>query len=144
MNNEDLTADEYSVRDQISVGEWCVLSRKEYDRIFPQRDAEGHNLSLLLGMILGLTYLDGETFKQREFSKTFATIRHPEVDSQRGVGVLCSFYTCDMNGLLTNVPGDTHQFINIDSYVATISPPIYESNLLRLSTRLVDKLTEFI
>lgn len=148
VNNEDLTADEYSVRDQISVGEWCIFSRNEYDSIFSQRarqrDDDGHNLKFLLGMVLGLTYLDGKTFKQREFSKTSAIICHSKVNAQRGVGVLCSFYTCAMNGLLTNVPGDTHRFINIESYAATIKSPIYEKKLLSLSTKLVDKLSELI
>ncbi len=74
VNNEVLTADEYSVREQISVGEWCVFSQKSYDNMFSQRevdkDDDGHHFNFLLGMVLGLTYLDGETFKQREFSKT--------------------------------------------------------------------------
>lgn len=144
MNNEVLTADEYSVRDQLSVGEWCVFSRKEYDSTFAQGDDDGHYFNFLLGMVLGLTYLDGKTFKQREFSKTSATIRHSEVNAQRSVGVLCCFYTCDMNGLLTKVSVEKHQFINIVSYVATIKPPIYVNKLLSLSTKLVDKLDELI
>lgn len=145
MNNEVLTADVYSVRDYISIGEWCFFSRKEYDNIFSETEDDGFNVNLLLGNVLGFTYLDGKTFKQREFSRTSAKVQaHPEIGPQRGVGVLCSFYTCDLNGLLTNVPDDKHQFINIESYVATIKPPIYVNKSLSLSTKLVDMLFELI
>lgn len=131
------------MRDHISIGEWCFFSRREYDNIFSETEDVGLNLNLLLGMVLGLTYLDGQTFKQREFSKTCANVRtHPKKDPQRGVGVLCSLYTCDLNGLVTSVPQDKHTFINIESYVATIKPPNYVNQSLNLSTKLVDLLTE--
>lgn len=144
-NNEILTADEYSVRDQISVGEWCIFSREEYELKFPQSEDEGLNVNLLFGMVLGLTYIEGQTFKQREYSKTYATVHpetKPETNPQRSVGVLCSLYTCDLNGLLTNVAEDKHKFIKIESYVGTIKPPIYANKLLTISTRLVELLVE--
>lgn len=91
---------------------------------------------------MGFTYLDGETFKVREFSKTNAPV---SADQTRAIGVLCSFYTYNACGALTNVPDNKHQFISTESYVGTIKKPNYVNKNLKISENLLvqlDKVTD--
>lgn len=84
-------------------------------------------------MVLGFKYLDGKTFKAREYSKVSA----PVLSDSKDVGVLCGFYTFNADGTLTALPEDKHNYINILSYIGTIKPPIYENKLLKISKKLV-------
>lgn len=80
-----------------------------------------------------------------EYSKKTALIKPPsnatsDANLQRGVGVLCSQYTCDFDGLLTPARKVKHKFINIESYVGTIQSPTFTNNKLTISTKLLAKL----
>lgn len=126
-----LTVDHYCVRKELATGDWCIISEND----------EKMGKKLLIGLVLGFTYLDGETFKAREFSKSNASVSS---NSNRGIGVLCSLYTYNACGVLTNVPDHKHKFISTESYIGTIKSPNYVDKLLKLSDNLVaelDKLT---
>lgn len=92
---------------------------------------------MLIGLVLGFTYLDGTTFKAREYSKTSVPLLS---DSTRGVGALCMFYTFNSVGVLTIVRGYKHKFINIESYVGTIKNPTYVKKVLTISEELVGEM----
>ncbi|KAG4071989.1 hypothetical protein HA402_000637 [Bradysia odoriphaga] len=64
--NTCISNDSFVVCDQITIGEWCIF----YDNI----DEENKRSKILVGHALGFTYLDGDTFKKREFSKRSASI----------------------------------------------------------------------
>lgn len=78
--------------------------------------------------------MDGQTFKAREFSKTSALVLS---DCNRGVGVLCTFFTYDCNGVLSNVTGCKHSYVNIETYAGTIKNPIYVNQTLQISEKLM-------
>lgn len=137
--NQIATEDSYIVRDQIFIGDWCIFSEEVYKYVLLERDDDGQNVQFLFGMVLGFTYLDGKTFKQREYSKTFASVTC-DAQSQRGVGVLCSFYTCDFDGFLTALGEVNHKFINIKYYVGTIKAPDVSDRMVTISTKIIEKL----
>lgn len=83
-NYEILPDDKYVNRKQITIGEWGIFLENSA--------AEGCS-KILIGMVLGFTYLDGKTFKAREFSKVSAsvvsdTFSNPR-DVRRFVCIIC-------------------------------------------------------
>lgn len=95
-----------------------------------------------LGFVLEFKYLDGKTFKEKEFSKSYATV---ESGSNKRVGVLCSFYTYNNSGVLSSVATDEHEYITTDAYIGIIREPLFSNKKLTISPKLVlelDKLVE--
>lgn len=134
-NKSNPNADSYNVDNEIGIGDWCTFPVSEVI----ENDDESDFNTVLLGLVLGFTYSNGNTFKQREFSKSFALQR---TRSSNLVGVLCDFYTFNEAGILKIVPGDKHKFIKIDSYVGTIKPPLKVKKTLTISSNLVDELNK--
>lgn len=126
-----ISDDSYIVCNEINIGDWCLF----FDKTLEEKEGA----IILLGLVLGFTYMDGETFKKREFSKTSASILSAEskTTSDRQVGVLCTFYTYSDNGLLLSLSGRTHSFVNIANYAGTIKSPIYSDEKLTVSQALL-------
>lgn len=132
--NNQFDTDKFVVQEEISIGDWCIFVEK-------QKDIQN---SLIIGIVLGFTYLDGKTFKAREYSKRSATV-HLDQDSisssdLRDVGVLCSFFTFNDEGELVAELKDRHKFTHIKSYFGTIKPPNYSNKLLTIPKRLVEEI----
>lgn len=127
--------DSFIENQEINIGDWCVFP----DCVEKEDERDYESNSVLLGLVLGFTYLKGKTFKQREFTKSFASV----VSSpDKPVGVLCDLYSFNEFGVLKSVPGDKHKFIQIDHYKATIRPPIKGSKSLIISLSLVIELNK--
>lgn len=93
-------------------------------------------------MVLGFTYFGGNTFKQREFSKSFASVEANQESCTRTVGVICDLYSFNQAGLLTSRNGDKHEFFKIKAYIGTIKPPDRANGNLIISLHLVDELNK--
>lgn len=106
-------------QDQLTIGEWAVFSIPRDD----QKSDESN--SQCIGLVLGFSYLNGKTFKEREFSRISAPIA-----SENNIGVLCSFYSVEESGILIAVSEGKHKFISTDAYVGTIPKPTYENDCL--------------
>lgn len=112
------------VRQEIKIGEWCIFT-------------VGKNL--LVGQILGFSYINGKTYRTREYSRSFATIQS---DTEKVVGTLCHYYSWNADGGLIDEPN--YQFyLDVKNYKATISAPAYERNGLRLEVDLVIQINDF-
>lgn len=116
------------MQNEITIGEWGIFFAKNGDE---------DRSKILIGMVLGFTYLDGNTFKAKEFSKLSATVLSDAISDSRDVGVLCAFFTFNADGKLTASFEYKHKFTNIKSYAGTIKPPVYVNKLLTISEKLV-------
>lgn len=128
-------ADNFIKKDEISIGDWCVFP----DNVELDDDAEHESCSFLIGLVLGLTYLNGKTFKQREFSKSFASV---EPNRLKPVGVMCDLYSYNKNGVLNSVRCGKHKFFKIDHYLGTIQPPTKQNGKMTLSPSLVKNINK--
>lgn len=133
VNNSVGSEDDFTVNNEIFIGEWCVLNKNTGINV------DEENLDVLIGLVLGFSYYNGKTFKEREFSKVSAPVAS---DTNKGIGMLCARYTYDSLGKLTSVPGDKHEFVDIESYIGTISAPTYTAKVLSLSKNLIAKLRQ--
>lgn len=149
-NNEILPDDKYVVRKQITIGEWGIFNGFFLKNCSEDSGADGR-LEVLIGMVLGFTYLDGKTFKAREFSKVSANVFTDQVSdlvsdtasNPRDVGILCAFFALSADGKLTSIYDDKHKFTNIKSYIGTIKPPVYINKLLTISEKLVEEIERY-
>lgn len=98
-NNEVPNPDNFVKNSEICIGSWCIFSILRDKK--PQ---------LKVGFVLELKYLDGKTFKEKEFSKSYAPV---ESDDKR-IGVLCSFYSYNNSGVLSSFATDEHEYITAD------------------------------
>lgn len=115
--------DKYVINEEIFIGEWCIFS----DTI---KERNNDKTNVFVGMVLGFSYLQGETFKEREYSNSSVFVTHA---SNKGVGMLCSAYTYRSDGVLENNFEQAHKYAKIDSYIGTIEDPIYTNNVLSIS-----------
>lgn len=123
--------EKYVVHDQLYIGEWAIFSERKTDEL---------RSKMSIGMVLGFTYLNGQTFQAREFSKISAPVKAPVNSNSSGVGVLCMFYSFNADGSLVAVSDQKHKYINIEAYVGTIKPPIYKNQLLTISEGLIEEI----
>lgn len=137
-----LPGDNYFIENQeIYIGDWCIFP----DCVEKEDESNDESDSVLIGLVLGFTYLNGKTFKQREFSKSFASVKSSQESSTvKPVGVLCDFYSFNKDGVLKSISGDKHKFIKIDHYIATIRSPTKKSKNLTISQTLVAELNKII
>ncbi|KAG4068990.1 hypothetical protein HA402_008461 [Bradysia odoriphaga] len=127
--------DSFNKNQEISIGDWCIFP----DCVEKEDPSDCESNSVLLGLVLGLSYLKGKTFKEREFTKSFASLQS---NPAKPVGVMCDLYSFNKSGALSNVPGDKHKFIEIDYYIGTIRPPIKENRGLVIPQGLVIELNK--
>ncbi|KAG4072027.1 hypothetical protein HA402_008468 [Bradysia odoriphaga] len=125
----------FQENEDIMIGDWCVFP----DCVEKENDVDCESDSVLLGLVLGLTYLKGKTFRQREFTKSFASVKP---DPVKPVGVMCDLYSFNTNGVLKSVSGDKHKFFKIDYYKGTIRPPVKQNESLTISRDLVTNLNK--
>lgn len=88
-------------------------------------------------MILGFSYLKGKTFKEKEFSKSYAP-----VESDHSIGVLYTPYTFNSVGELASDFGDKHKYSEVESYIGTIKHPAYINKTLTISQKLIEQLNK--
>lgn len=102
---------------------------------------------------MGFCYLNGKTFRDREFSKSSASVEssvespvESSVESKldRSIGVLSTFYTYNRVGELLSVPEDKHKHIKIESYIGTIKHPSYANKTLTISEKLAVELRKLM
>ena len=56
----------------------------------------------LIEHVLGFSYLNGKTYRQRQYSRDFVSVASESTDVEiRVIGALCTYYTWCGNGLLT-------------------------------------------
>lgn len=91
----------------------------------------------IIGLVLEFTYLTGNTFKEKEYSKSTAPV---ESSTNKGIGVLCNLYSLNQDGVLSSIAWDKHKFVNIDTYIGTIKDPVYENKRIMISPKLVFEL----
>lgn len=142
-----VSEDEHVVNKEVFIGDWCVVDRRWVSRDTRESRDEGpgegdsSDPKFYIGMVLGFSYLSGKTFKDREYSKLSAPVTS---DVAKGIGMLCSLFTCNANGVLTSVPEDEHKYNSIDSYIGSIKRPAYANNgtnkVLTIFSRLFEKL----
>lgn len=89
-----------------------------------------------LGFVLEFKYLDGKTFKEKEFSKSSAPVEL----GGRSIGILCNFYTFNNVGVLSSIAKDEHEFITMNAYIGTIRKPLFTNRILTISPKLVNEL----
>lgn len=130
-----LSGDNYVVNEEIYIGDWCIFSEGVCENLSGEDSLE--DPKRLIGMVLGFSYLTGKTFKDREFSKSFAPVTS---DVSKGIGMLCTVYTYNVVGVLSSVPGDKHKYARIESYIATIKHPSYTNKVLTISSKLLSEL----
>lgn len=92
--------------DEIKIGDWCLF-----------RD-EAENDKFILGNILSFRYMNAKTKKEKQYTYDFAPIFHAE--NVRGVEVLASWFTMELNGMQQTFEFINCAFINIRRYVASI------------------------
>jgi len=113
--------------DDVTVGEWCLFRQTEKNVI-------------LLGLILSFSYLQDKSRKCREFSKEYATVNY---ESNREVGVLCSWYSYDNEGNVKPVLVESHGYINLKNYVCTITNG-FKENKLKLHETVLKYIKSFV
>lgn len=137
MNNAVVSADTFIVNNEIFIGDWCVF----YSNTHENSDEE--NFKVLIGLVLGFSYTDGKTFKEREYSKLYAPVTSDvALGTRKVIGMSCATYTYTVSGKLISVPGDKHEFIDVESYIGTIQTPAYTSKVLTVSEKLITKLRD--
>ncbi|XP_037035540.1 uncharacterized protein LOC119073834 [Bradysia coprophila] len=141
------SCDDYSVNEELSVGEWCVFYGKremgdieeDHGRCDAEDDEEDE--VELIGLVVGFAYTEGKTFKDREYSKVSASVKR---NSGRSVGMLCDSYTFNTRGELCCVAGTKHKYISIEKYIATIKEPTFENKSMTLSETVLSKLCNIV
>lgn len=131
-----LSEDEYVVNKEVFIGDWCVISKSTIENL-----DEGDSLKdpkVYIGMVLGFSYLSGKKFKDREYSKCSAPVTS---EVGKGVGVLCSLYSYNADGVLASVPEDKHTYTTIESYIGSIKRPAYTNKMLTISSKLLEELS---
>lgn len=118
--------------DSINIGHWCLFHVHD---------------QYLVGQVLGFSYLGVKTYKAREYSRNFANVLPPTLSDVapakvKSIGVLCTYYSWDDNGILTQNT-QRQLYIDISSYKATLSEPSFDQNL-HVDIALVQKIRQFI
>lgn len=75
--------------------------------------------NLRIGLVLSFAYMHGSSQRSKEFSRSFATIKHPNAGNNP-IGFLCTFYRYDPEGNLHEL-GRKGSYISLSSYRATIT-----------------------
>lgn len=127
-NNSTPDTKEFKVNEDLLVGEWCAFYGSVGQDESNSEDQD--NEIVLIGLVLSFAYTNGKTFKEREYSRAFASVKSA---GGRKVGMLCSTYTYDTQGKLWSVPGERHKFTAIGKYIATIKAPTYSCKNLSIS-----------
>lgn len=111
--------DELRIMNEIQIGEYCIFRKHTED---PHKNA--FLKKAVIGMVLGFKYATGKTDKEKQYSLETAptTLMTVESVTKRGIEVLALWYTLNDN-LIFETPQIPSFFINIDNYVATVSPP---------------------
>lgn len=130
-----LDGDNYVVNEEVFIGEWCVFSESACENLNVENPSE--DPEVLIGMVLGFSYLSRKTFKDREFSKLSAPVAS---DVSKGIGMLCTIYKYNAVGVLTSLTGDKHKYTKIESYIGTIKHPVYTNKVLSISSKLIIEL----
>lgn len=111
--------------DEVHIGEWCIFLNKS---------------KLFIGLVLSFSYMNGKTYRSREYSRSFAPI--PSEASDNPIGALCTHYRWSNDGKLQQE--SEHPFYsNLENYKATIATPDFEDDNLRISSILLNRIINF-
>lgn len=73
---------------------------------------------IVIGMVLGFTYMVGRTYKDRQYSGTYAYTESTN-ENKKPIGILCSWYQ-NCNALITPLTNLQNTYISISRYKGTI------------------------
>lgn len=126
--------------EEISIGEWCLFVQKK---------------KYWIGLVLSFCYVSGKTFREREYTKSYALVKSQQnmnagqsqdlstsIKLRKPVAVLCSWYSWDSHGLLNSADEKIHEFIPVENYRGTMLKPLYINNFLQISDTALETLNE--
>lgn len=114
------------INEEIYVGDRCLFNL---------------NSKILIGLVLSFNYLNGSTYRAREYSRNFATVSSST--DERPIGVLYGWYSYNITGELCEVPEVFYCYNNIKNYRATILAPILKNGRIILNKNTIDKINQF-
>lgn len=118
-------------------------------KIIPNADIASLLNYIVIGAISGFKYIEGKTEKSKQYSLDFAPVKKPRnnvcenanqginvsgenttagENKGRGINVSGTWYVCD-DDLKLRPMNNCHYFIDINNYIATISPRIFKASL---------------
>lgn len=108
--------------EHVNIGDWC----------FFEKDGR-----ISIGLVHIFSYINSKNFKEKSFIKSTASIQ-----SEKAIGVLCTWYGWNTEGQLQAEHILEHKFLNIHCYRGTIRNPTYENQILKITSRLVQALND--
>lgn len=120
-----------STQTSIEIGDWCGFNNEA-------------GTQLHVGQVVGFSYLNG-TRREREYSLNSAPIYHNDdkKGSKKGVGVLCNWYSFNMENKMQIMNELIIGFHPIQFYVCHIDKPIYKNCDLILTKESCQYLKKF-
>lgn len=104
---------------EVFIGDWCLFETVDGDKCN-------------IGLVLSFAYTSGKTWKNIEYSNTFANV----TGNKKPIGVLCHWFSVDDDGNLCLIKMSVHRYIPIEQYRLTLSPPIFTDIGLSLNRNI--------